>query len=113
MKETAMIRANSRKLLIGVASAAVILAFGVAYAQQAPRGKTSYMPIDITEPFSSIFSRLSAQKPEVTREHMAMLNERYDLANRPAHGVTMDRNKPVQEGVRVKLPAGKSWETIA
>jgi cytochrome c peroxidase len=78
MKETAMIRANSRKLLIGVASAAVILAFGVAYAQQAPRGKTSYMPVDITEPFSAIFARLSAEKPEVTREHMALLNERYD-----------------------------------
>ena len=25
----------------------------------------------------------------------------------------MDRNKPVQEGVRVKLPAGKTWEALA
>src|SRR5712664_3083948 len=101
---------KSRKLLAGVATAAMIVTLGSAYAQQGPRGKTSYMPIDITEPFSSIFSRLSAQKPEVTREHMTLLNERYDLSNRPAAGVTMDRTKPVQEGVRVKLPEGKTWE---
>ena len=44
---------------------------------------------------------------------MAILNERYDLSNRPATGVTMDRTKPVQEGVRVKLPAGKTWEALA
>ena len=108
-----MILAKTRKRLAGAAAAGVILAFGVAYAEQGPRGKTSYMPVDITEPFSAIFARLSAQKPDVTREHMALLNERYDLSNRPAAGVTMDRTKPVQEGVRVKLPAGKTWEALA
>src|ERR1700687_3469790 len=113
IKESAMILAKTRKLLTGVAAATVILAFGFAYAQQGPRGKTSYMPVDITEPFSAIFTRLSAQKPEVTREHMALLNERYNWTNRPAAGVTMDRTKPVQEGVRVKLPAGKTWEALA
>src|SRR5258708_31467806 len=105
IKESAMTLANARRLLAGGAAATVILAFGLAYAQQGPRGKTSYMPVDITEPFSAIFTRLSAQKPEVTREHMALVNERYDLSNRPAAGGTMDRTKPVQEGVRVKLPA--------
>src|SRR6267378_5378146 len=96
-----------------IKESAVILAFGLAYAQQGPRGKTSYMPVDVAEPFSAIFARLSAQKPDVTREHMALLNERYDLSNRPVTGVTMDRTKPVQEGVRVKLPAGKTWEALA
>ena len=71
------------------------------------------MPVDITEAFSAIFARLSAQKPEVTREHMALLNARYDLSDRPAAGITMDRTKPVQEGVRVKLPAGKTWDALA
>src|SRR4030088_2637452 len=113
MKERAMILAKTRKLLAGVAATGGVLAFGFAYAQQGPRGKTSYMPVDITEPFSAIFARLSAQKPDVTREHMALLNERYDLSDRPAAGVTMDRTKPVQDGVRVKLPAGKKWEALA
>ncbi|HXJ41508.1 MAG TPA: hypothetical protein VNH18_19675, partial [Bryobacteraceae bacterium] len=106
--------ANNRKRWTGVALAAVTVALGGAYAQQEPpRGKTSYMPIDITEPFSAIFARLSAEKPEATREHMALLNERYDLSNRPAVGITMDRTKPVQQGVRVKLPAGTTWEALA
>jgi cytochrome c peroxidase len=104
---------KNRKLWAGAAFAAVTVALSWVYAQQAPRGKSSYMPVEITEPFSAIFARLSAQKSEVTREHMALLNERYDLSNRPAAGVTMDRTKPVQEGVRVKLPAGKTWENLA
>src|ERR1700756_5534704 len=108
-----MIRAKTRKLLAGAAATTVILALGVAYAQQGPRGKSSYMQVEINEPFSAIFARLSAQKPDGTREHTAILNERYDLSNRPAAGVTMDRTNPVQEGVRVKLPAGKTWDSLA
>ena len=104
---------NNRKLWTGVAFAAVTLALGAAYAQQPPRGKSSYAPVDITEPFSAILARLSAQKPAVEREHMAVLNERYDLSNRPAAGVTMDHAKPVQEGVRVKLTAGTTWDSLA
>jgi len=104
---------NNRKLWTGVAFAAVTVALGSAYAQQGPRGKSSYAPVEITEPFSAILARLSAQKPSVEREHMAVLNERYDLSNRPAAGVTMDRTKPVQEGVRVKLTAGTTWDSLA
>src|ERR1700751_1631172 len=104
---------NNRKLWTGAAFAAITVALGGAYAQQPPRGKSSYAPVEITEPFSAILARLSAQKPAVEREHTALLNERYDLSNRPAAGVTMDRTKPVQEGVRVKLPAGKTWEALA
>ncbi|MDQ3212170.1 MAG: cytochrome B6, partial [Acidobacteriota bacterium] len=42
-----------------------------------------------------------------------LLNARYDLANRPAQGVTMSRGKAVQDGVRVKLPANRTWERLA
>src|SRR5260370_18488890 len=112
-KETAMNLPKTRKLLAGAAAAAVIIALGSAYAQQGPRGTTSYIfPVDM-EPFPALFARLSAQKPDVTREHMAILNERYDLSNRPATGATIDRTKPVQEGVRVNLPAGKTLETLS
>ncbi|MBV8120701.1 MAG: cytochrome B6, partial [Alphaproteobacteria bacterium] len=71
------------------------------------------MPVDITESFASLKARLSAAKPGVEQQHNALLDERYDLSDRPAPGVTMDRVKPVQEGVRVKLPAGVSWEQLA
>ncbi|HTR16558.1 MAG TPA: hypothetical protein VMI52_05935, partial [Acetobacteraceae bacterium] len=39
--------------------------------------------------------------------------ERYDLADRPAQGATMSRGKPLQEGVRVKLPADTTWDQLA
>jgi cytochrome c peroxidase len=109
-----MDQSNNRKLWTVVAFIAVAVVLGSAYAQQAPpRGKSSYMPVEITEPFSAMFARVSAQKPAVEREHMAVLNERYDLSNRPAAGATMDRTKPLQEGVRVKLRAGTTWDSLA
>jgi hypothetical protein len=67
IEENAMIPAKTRKLLTGAAATTVILAFGFAYAQQGPRGKSSYMQVEINEPFSAIFARLSGQKPEVSR----------------------------------------------
>jgi cytochrome c peroxidase len=96
-----------------IALTGLLLAISRADAQQAGRGASSYMPVDITEPFASLRARLAAAKPAVEQEHNALLNERYDLSDRPAPGVTMDRSKPVQEGVRVKLPAGMTWERLA
>ncbi len=46
-----------------------------------------------------MMTRLSGEKVGAEQEHDAVLNERYDLSDRPAQGVTMDRGKPVQEGV--------------
>ena len=52
-------------------------------------------------------------QPAVQKRQADLLAERYDLANRAATGVTMTRGKPVQEGVRVKLPAGTTWKQLA
>ncbi len=74
---------------------------------------TSYSPVVIQEDFQTIMSRMSAAKPQVMKRQMDLLGQRYDLANRPAAGVTMSRGKPVQGGVRVKLPPGVTWEGLA
>jgi cytochrome c peroxidase len=74
---------------------------------------SSYMPVDIHEAFATIMARMSAAKPEIMRRHRAVLEERYDLTDRPAQGVTMSRGKPLQEGVRVKLPPSMTWEKLA
>jgi cytochrome c peroxidase len=74
---------------------------------------SSYSPVVITEPFDSIMARMKAAKPEVMKRQMDLLNQRYDLSDRPAKGVTMSRGKPIQEGVRVKLPQGMTWEKLA
>src|SRR5260221_1370936 len=84
-----------------------------ANAPAAPRGKTSCMPIDITEPFAAIMARMVAAKPAIEKEHNDLLAERYDLSDRPAQGVTMYRGKPLPEACRVKLPAGMTWERLA
>ena len=65
------------------------------------------------EDFSALVKRLQQEKPGFAKRHRALLAERYDLADRPAPGVTMSRGKPVQEGVRVKLPKDMTWENLA
>jgi cytochrome c peroxidase len=73
---------------------------------------TSYNPVVITEEFDSIMQRMKAAKPSILEKHMALLNERYDLSDKPAAEATMARGKPIQTGVRVKLADG-SWEDLA
>jgi cytochrome c peroxidase len=90
---------------------AVLLGAGApSWAQQKAN---SYAPVDVREDFASILSRMKAAKAGVTKKHMTLLEQRYDLANRPAAGVTMSRGKAVQSGVRAKLPAGMTWEKLA
>src|ERR1700680_3883654 len=78
-----------------------------------PRGLTSYQPVAIDQPFSAIMAHDVAAKPGIEREHQALLEERYDLGDHPAADVTMEHGKPLQEGVRVKLPQGVTWEQLA
>jgi cytochrome c peroxidase len=79
----------------------------------AVRGETSFLPVIEPMPFQAMLARLSADKPAVMRRALARLAARYDLADRPAPGVAMSRGKAVQGGVRVKLPAGVTWQQLA
>src|SRR5659263_486520 len=90
-----------------------LMVMGVAYAEDAGKGATSYAPVDIKEDFASIMARMRAAKPVVEKKHMDLLNLRYDLSNRPAKDVTMSRGKAVQEGVRIKLSKGMTLEKLA
>ncbi len=92
---------------------AVLAVMGMFAPQETGMKKSSYAPVVINEDFASIMERMKAAKPEVMKRQMDLLNERYDLSNRPAKGVTMSKGKPVQEGVRVKLPANVTWEELA
>jgi cytochrome c peroxidase len=91
----------------------IFITLGIIYAQGPSKKPSSYSPVVITEDFATIMARMKAAKPEVMKKHMDLLSERYDLSNRPARGVTMSRGKPIQEGVRVKLPKGMTWQTLA
>jgi cytochrome c peroxidase len=82
-----------------------------AQAQQPP--PSSYAPVTSAEDFKTIMARMVAAKPAIMEKHLNLLSERYDLSDRPAKGVTMSRGKPVQAGVRVKLPPGMTWQKLA
>ena len=81
------------------------------WAQQPP---TSYSPVVMQEDFDKVVAKMSAAKPEIMERQKKLLEQRYDLSDRPAQGITMSRGKAIQEGVRAKLPDGvKSWEDLA
>ena len=94
----------------------LMLGAGGMHAQPAPdtAAKTSsYMPVKIEEPFDLIQRGMEQARPGITQSHQEFLAERYDLANRPADGVTMTRGKAVQQGARARLKSGLTWEMLA
>lgn len=84
-----------------------------AAGQEAQPVKNSYMPVDDKESFAAVHDRMAAAKAGIMKRQMDLLQERYDLRDRPSKDAVMDRVKPVQEGVRVKLPAGVTWGELA
>ena len=77
-----------------------------------PKGPT-YMPV-VEVDFAAVRKRDVAAKPEVMQRQQTLLAARYDLSDRPTAGVMMaGGRKAVQQGVRVKLPAGLTWEQLA
>lgn len=90
-----------------------LVVIGVAYAQDTGTVATSYSPVDIRESFASTMARMKAATSKIMKRQVDLLNERYDLSDRPAKGVTMSRGKAVQEGIRIGLPKDMTWEKLA
>jgi cytochrome c peroxidase len=93
----------------------VVAVLGVTDAQEKKPEPSSYSPVVINESFQTTLDRMKAAKPAIQKKHQTLLEERYDLSDKPVRGVThSDRTKPIQEGVRAKLPRGvASWEALA
>ena len=102
-----------RGFTIGLAAVALgvvgMLAGALGARAQSPA--SSYLPVT-EEDFTTVLARMRAAKAAVMKRQMDLLGARYDLSDRPAAGVTMSRGKAVQDGVRVRLPAGATWETL-
>jgi len=99
-----------------VYSAVLMLCSTVAWQAQAadplPPGAT-YRPLP-TVPPSVVKRNDEAAKPAVMARQQALLQERYDLSDKPMQGVMMSGGrKAVQEGVRVRLKSGTSWDELA
>jgi len=100
----------------GIASAilvAGVVCFAFPSAPCAGADETrpsSYSPVVIREDFEQTVAAMEAAKAQIIERQAALLQDRYDLSDQPAKDVAMPRGKPVQGGVRVKLPEGvESW----
>lgn len=66
-----------------------------------------------TEDFKTLVERLKSEKADFAQRQQKLLAERYDLTDQPVKGLTMSTGKPVQGGVRVRLPLGVNWDNLA
>jgi cytochrome c peroxidase len=92
---------------------AFMVTSATVFAEDTGKKPSSYAPVNIKEDFASTMARMKAEKTGIMQRQLDLLNERYDLSNRPAQGVVMSRGKAVQEGVRIKLVNGITWEKLA
>jgi cytochrome c peroxidase len=63
--------------------------------------------------FAALMAQKVSEKPEVEARQNALLMDRYDLSDNPHPTVRMSAGKAVQRGVRVRLPAGATFDTLA
>ena len=103
---------SNRKWVLWGTLATVFIALGIPYAEEIQQKGTSYAPVDLKEDFSAVMSRMKSAKPEIMKRQAELLKQRYDLSDRPAKDIAMSRGKPIQEGIRVRLPLGMTWEKL-
>jgi cytochrome c peroxidase len=91
---------------------ALVGSIGGTAADPLPPDAT-YRPLP-TLPLDVVRRNDEGAKPAVMRRQRSLMEERYDLSDRPMPGVTMSGGRrAVQDGVRVKLRSGTTWESLA
>lgn len=73
----------------------------------------TYMPVVIDKDFETIMKQDVEERPEVLERQRQLMEGRYDLSDRPSDVMMSAGRRAVQEGVRVKLPEGVSWEQLS
>jgi cytochrome c peroxidase len=102
-----------RALFAAALLSSVVVLFSLAAISDPLPPDTTYRPLPI-RPFSIVKADDEAQKPKVMQRQADLLNRRYDMSDQPMVGVMMSGGrKAVQGGVRVKLPPGITWESLA
>jgi cytochrome c peroxidase len=108
-----MKRANLSRPLVSEAPRtlpAAWLLFSLIATLVAPPAAQAQLPAVDT---AAVIKQTEAEKPKFAQRQQRLLEHRYDLSDRPAAEAKMSRGKPLQEGVRVKLPEGITWEQLA
>jgi cytochrome c peroxidase len=106
-----MSRIGASSFILAAGAATTLFTFS-AFSDPLPPDLT-YRPLPM-QPLSEVKVQDEAMKPAVMQRQRDLLNERYDIVDRPVDGVKMSGGmKPVQGGVRVKLPEGVTWASLA
>lgn len=74
--------------------------------------KETYLPVVIEQDFQTIMKEDAKQRPKVMKRQRKLLEQRYDLSDQPSKVMMSAGTKAVQEGVRVKLPDGMTWDKL-
>ena len=106
-----MARCNPLYVMCLIVVLAAVGILGVAYAQT-PSRTSSYAPVTGADDFNAVKARMEAAKPDIMARQMKLLEQRYDLSDRPIPGVVMSRGKAVQGEVRATLPEGTTWQKL-
>jgi cytochrome c peroxidase len=73
----------------------------------------TYIPVVKEQDPQTLMQQDIEQKDQVMERQRQFLERRYDLSHRPSDVMMSGGKKPVQQGVRVKLPDGMTWEALA
>lgn len=73
----------------------------------------TYLPVMLKQSFAAMMEKDVADKSKFLQRQEKLLAERYDLSDRPSDVMMSAGRKAVQEGIRVKLPQGVSWDDLS
>jgi cytochrome c peroxidase len=79
----------------------------------APPKDQTYMPVVPTGSFEDIYKADTSEKDDVVARQKSLLEKRYDLRDNPSDVQMSGKRKAVQQGVRVKLPSGTTWDRLS
>jgi cytochrome c peroxidase len=83
---------------------------------EAPKKATaadSFLPVAGGKTFEEVYEADTAEKDEVMQRQKSLLEQRYDLRDNASDVPMSGGRKKVQQGVRVRLPRGATWEQLA
>jgi cytochrome c peroxidase len=97
------------------AAAAILFVSGMTPVNAQTEEKipqNTYMPVKVDYTFEDMREKDVAARETVLEKQQELLNRRYDLSDNPSDVMMSANRKAVQQGVRVKLPEGVTWDEL-
>ncbi len=97
----------------------MLLATGAVAQEEIPptgvkqKTHTYSFPIVAEKDLATVMATDVEALPAVTARQRRLLEQRYDLADRPTEVMMSGGRRAVQGGVRVRLPEGRTWDDLA